>query len=82
MCEVPLYLAGAKRLVCNNVVRHILLDFTAIKLDQDCPTERLLCFYQELGYKISGVARDDVLESNSELSPQDLHDFPPKVALD
>ena len=38
--------AGAKRLVCNNLVSHVLLDFGAIKQDQECPSERLLCFFQ------------------------------------
>lgn len=68
--------AGAKRLICNFSVRHILMEFTEVKkrTDDEYSAAEMLRFFVSVGYTISDVTPDA-----PPLSVEDYAAFPPNI---
>ena len=68
-------LDGAQRLVCEFTVRFITIEFSETTAkNQLCPVERMLNFFESLGYTIS-----DIVPHAPTLSASEFHRFPPNI---
>lgn len=68
-------LDGAKRLVCWNVVRFIVIELSQeTKKSKQCSALRMLKLFDKLGYVIS-----DVVDDAPRLVPANLEEFPPNI---
>merc|ERR1711871_1185792 len=69
-------LDGAKRLFCNNIVQHVILEFQEIKYTTEgmCSPTKLLDWMKKLGYIVS-----DVIPGTSLLDIKNYKSFPPNL---
>ncbi len=70
-------IAGARRLICNFSVKHILMEFTEVKKrtgTDSYSATAMLNFLESVGYAVSDVTPDAV-----PLSVADFENFPPNI---
>lgn len=65
-------IVGARGLICNHTVRHIIMDFSQEIRTKNTEVENMLHFLQAVGYVVS-----DIIPSSPQLNIGDYKDFPP-----